>query len=72
MMIGAKLPWSKTAVHGILEIEGESGDCTPFGWDKVCISPHAQNYGKRTNTQLESEPTECRTLERYFHSGVRA
>lgn len=37
MMIGAKLPWSKTAVQGILDIEGESGDCTLFGWDKVCI-----------------------------------
>lgn len=72
MMIGAKLPWSKTAVQGILEIEGESSDCTLFGWDKVCISPHARSSEKCTDTQLESEPTECRTLERYFHSGVRA
>ncbi len=70
MIIGAKLPWSKVAVQGVLDIEGESSDCTLFGWDKVCISPHTRSSGKFTDTVVESEPTECCTLECYFHSGV--
>lgn len=45
IVIGAKLPWSKIAVQGILDIEGEAGDCTLFGWDEVCISPHARSSG---------------------------
>ncbi len=70
MIIGAKLPWSKIAVQGILNIEGESGDCTLFGWDKVCISLHSRSVGKYTDTQLEYEPTEGCTLKCYFHSGI--
>ena len=36
LIIGSKLPWSKIAVRGVLDIEGEAGSCSLFGWDKVC------------------------------------
>lgn len=45
LVIGAKLPWSKIAVQGILGLEGRAGDCTFFGWDKVCVSPHTRSSG---------------------------
>ncbi|KAA6414302.1 MAG: hypothetical protein FRX48_02665 [Lasallia pustulata] len=36
-LVGAKLPWSRTATEAILKMEGP-GNCTVFGWDKVRIS----------------------------------
>lgn len=34
IIVGAKLPWSRVAVQGVLNIEGP-GKCTLFGWNKV-------------------------------------
>ena len=36
-VVGAQLPWSRTATKALLELEGP-GDCTVFGWDQVCSS----------------------------------
>lgn len=36
-LVGAKLPWSRTATSALLKMDGP-GDCTLFGWDLVRIS----------------------------------
>ena len=33
-IVGAQLPWSRTAARALLKTEG-SGNCTLFGWDQV-------------------------------------
>ena len=33
-LVGAQLPWSKTAVKGVLGMDGP-GNCTLFGWNQV-------------------------------------
>ena len=38
-LVGAQLPWSKTAVNGVLGMEGP-GNCTLFGWNQVSSSPN--------------------------------
>lgn len=37
-LVGAKLPWSRTATSALLKMGGP-GNCTLFGWDRVWISP---------------------------------
>lgn len=37
-LVGAKLPWSRTATSALLKMDGP-GDCTLFGWDRVRMSP---------------------------------
>lgn len=34
-IVGAHLPWSEKAAKGVFGME-PAGDCTVFGWDKVC------------------------------------
>ena len=43
-LVGAKLPWSRTATEAILKMEGP-GNCTVFGWDQVWISLTYSNAG---------------------------
>ena len=37
-LVGAQLPWSRTATQALIKIEG-LGNCTLFGWNQVLSSP---------------------------------
>jgi aconitate decarboxylase len=39
-LIGAQLPWSRTAVHGVLALEGD-GDSAVIGWGRSTSAPAA-------------------------------
>lgn len=39
-LVGAQLPWSRTAVESVMALEGQ-GDCTVIGWGRTASAPVA-------------------------------